>query len=133
MNINITEEIIKELDDKYQELEKQTELASEKMRTVKDQYGKRKIEVEREGKKVWLTESVLWTEVFLAGEDSQAGKILNEKYPDVFEAYRKQNQMAGEIQKWVMMNLHMDYKAMKLSDYIKLIDAIVRLRISQIK
>lgn len=133
MNINITDEIIKELDEKYQELEKQTELASEKLRTVKDQYGKRKVEVERDGKKVWLTESILWQEVFLAGDKSQAGQILSQKYPDVFEAYRKQNQMAGEIQKWVMMNLHMDYKAMKLSDYIKLIDAIVRLRISQIK
>lgn len=133
MNINITDEIITELDKKYEELEKQTELASEKMRTVKDQFGKRRIEVERDGKRVWLAESVLWTEVFLAGEDSQAGKILSEKYPDVFEAYKKQNQMAGEIQKYVMMNMHMDYKAMKLSDYIKLIDAIVKLRISQAK
>jgi len=133
MNINITDEIIEELDKKYQKLEEQTELASEKMRTVKDQFGKRKVEVEREGKKVWLTEAILWTEVFLAGENSQAGEILNEKYPDVFKAYKKQNEMAGEIKQWVMANLHFDFKAMKLSDHIKLIDAIVRLRISQIK
>ncbi len=115
----------------YDELDQIQDLASEKLRTVQDQFGKKKIEVEREGKKIMLLEDILWKEVFYAGAESQAAQILAKKYPDVFEAYAKQNKKAEEIQLFVMHNLHMDYKQMKLSDYVKLIDAIVRLRTEQ--
>lgn len=128
----ITEEIITELNNLAREHEKCAHIASEKLRTVKDQFGKRAVTVTREGKEVQATENDLWTEVFYLGEKGEATDILKKKYPDVFEAYAKQSAAAEAMNIFVIKNLGFDVKQMRLSDNIRLTRALVRLELKNL-
>jgi len=111
--------------------------ASEILRTAQDRYGHVKHDVEREDpktgekKKVTLTEKILWDEVFYMGAQCDAGKLLAEKHPEVFEAYKAQEKAAKELQTFVTETMDIDMKAMRISDYVKLTEGIVDLRLEE--
>lgn len=104
----------------YEQLDYYRELHSEQLKTVQDQFGQRQVEVERDGKKIQVTEKTLWEEVRFLGIGSDAGKVLKEKYPDVFESFDKFQSLAKETEIFVLKNMGFNYTQMTLSDYIKL-------------
>lgn len=107
--------------------------ASELLRTAQDRFNHVKETVEREGKKVEVTRKVLWDEVFYLGSNSEAGQILGEHHPEVFAAYKVQEDAAGELQKYVSAEMDVDMKKMRISDYVKLTEGIVDLRLEETK
>ena len=121
--MKLTQEKIEQLIALTEKLKRMTDLASEKLKTVKDQFGKRMIKIEREGKKTNVPENVLWQEVFYGSQEAR--DILEKKYPDVFLAYDKQNELAAELQVFVLKKFGIDYKKMMFSDYITLMLAVV--------
>jgi len=128
-NMVITTELIDQLVTKHQELAQQKNLASELLRTAQDRFGHREVEIEREGKKVTVTEKVLWDEVFylysIQGDNAEAVKILKGLHPEVFEAFGKQEQLAMDVKKFVLLELSIDVNAMSIADYIRLTLALI--------
>jgi hypothetical protein len=116
---------------KYFELTKAVtdaeDFASELLRTAQDRNKHRTHKIEREGKEITVTEKVLWDEVFYLGVGSQAGKFMMTLYPDLFEAYRKQDQAAAELKKFGVLELGLDHSKMKVSDFIKLTEGLLDL------
>lgn len=125
--INLSTEVLKDLEEKTNAFNAQADLASEKLRAVQDQFGNNEVEIEREGKKIKIKQRVLWGEVFRhpMGAACQAGIELKKIYPDVFEAYEKQAKMAEELSQWCMKNLMFDYREMGIWNLIQLIGAMI--------
>ncbi len=98
--------------------------ASELLRTAQDRFKQNTHKLMREGKEITLTEKVLWDEVFYLGVASQAGEILTKVHPEVFDAYKKQDEAAAELKKFTITELGVDYTQMSLSDYLTLTESI---------
>lgn len=111
--------------------------ASELLRTAQDRYNHVEHEVEREDpksgerRKVTVSRKVLWDEVFYLGTGSDAATILKAEHPEVFDAYKVQETAAGDLQRFVVAEMGMDMKKMRVSDYVKLTEAIVDLRLDE--
>lgn len=107
------------------DVQKYAEIASEQKKTATARTGDRKHKVKRpDGSMSTLTENIMWEEVYLLGENSESGKILTKRYPEVFEAFAKQQQNADELKKFCMLEFGIDYTRMTISDYLKLTEAM---------
>lgn len=122
--MKLSKKIIEELYSRYDELDKVQEEASELLKQAKENK-EAKVNITRDGKEVEVTEKDLWDEVRFMGMACEAYKILNKKYPKVFEASEKQNELARELQAWTVENLGIDYRAIKLSDIFRVVEAII--------
>lgn len=65
-------------------IEEKIALQHELTKTAKDRFGEALIDIEREGKKIQVKQKILWEEIWQLGQNSDAGKVLKEKYPDIF-------------------------------------------------
>lgn len=128
-NKKINKQVIEELYKLTAELKESEEISSEQLRTVQDRFGECDIEIDREGKKVSVKEKVLWKEVLELGASSEAGKVLKEKYKEVFDSFERQGEKAIVLHKFVLQNFGMDFYSMKFSDYLMLIEKIVDYRL----
>ncbi len=100
-------------------------VVSDKIVQVKRSNGENLIEVERNGEKLKVRESILWREVYELGPDCQGGEILRKKYPDIFDQAVKQNENADKLYSYSIENFGFDYTKMRLIDLIDLIEALV--------
>ena len=116
----ITQEILDELFKLYEQLNYYRELHSEQLKTVKDQFGDRHVKLNREGQEVIVKEKALWDEVRILGINTQAGQILKEKYPDVFESFEKSEEYVEQVRMFVFKNMGFNFTQMTLGDYIQL-------------
>lgn len=123
--MNITKEKIKTLYDLSDELEVAQEVASEQIRTVQDQHGQDNITIFRDNKYVVVKEADLWKEVYHLGTDSPAGKALAEKHPDVFKSNKVADDKADEFDKLVQLELGINFRQMKLTDFMKLMEGML--------
>ena len=122
----ITQNKLKVLYKLYDEIQKAEDEASDlikKAQVNKDGY----LPVFRKGekKRVQVKEKDLWEEVYTLGENCIAGKALKEKYPEVFKAQKKQNEIAATINIFSLGELGLNYKAVKLSDIFKISEAMI--------
>jgi hypothetical protein len=116
----LTKEILDELFKLYDELDKYHELHSEQLKTVQDQFGSRKVSFERDGKVIEVAERTLWEEVRHLGIKSQAGEILKQRYPDVFDSFEKFEKCKEDTRIFVLKYMGLNFTQMTLGDYIKL-------------
>ena len=86
---------------------------------------KNEIEVERDGQKVMIAEKELWTEVFELGAKCQAGEILRAKYPEVFNTSKQTEDKGAEMRDFIIAEFGFDFKAMTVTDYVKLTLALI--------
>jgi len=82
-------------------------------------------DIEREGKKITVTEKDLWEEVFRLGQKCQAGEILQKEYPQVFEAYEKQAAKTKEIDEFFITEFGFQFRQITPSRLIKFVEAII--------
>lgn len=128
----INKEIMQKHDQLLADLEAVKELHSEQIKTVQAQFGDNDISITRDdGKTIVTTEKALWDEVYYLGADSEAGKLMQEKYPDIFASAKKQNEIAGEYRKFIVDNFGVDYTAMTFGAYLKVLDMMVDYKLSQ--
>lgn len=114
------------------EVVKAEEYASELLRTAQDRFGHVKETLEREGKQITITRKVLWDEVFYLGSKADdACRILGEHHPEVFDAYKLQETAAGKLQVYVSTDMDMDMKKMRISDYVKLTEGMIDLKLEE--
>jgi hypothetical protein len=95
------------------------EQASELLRTAQDRYNTKVHKLTRDGKEVELTEKVLWDEVFYLGPACESGTVLKREHPEVFEAYKRQDDTANELKRFCIVELGIDYTQLTLSDYLR--------------
>tara|TARA_B100000508_G_C11395626_1_gene245648 strand:+ start:318 stop:593 length:276 start_codon:yes stop_codon:yes gene_type:complete len=74
----------------------------------------------------------MWTEVFYAGYNCDSAEILKVEHPEVFAAYKEQEKAAGELQQFVNVEMGIDMKKMRISDYVKLTEALMDLKLSEL-
>lgn len=123
--MKITKEKLEKLNNLYSEKEKISHILSELVKTAQDRNGDNEVELEREGKKIKITEKIMWQEVYYGGAKSQSGKILKEKYPEAFEAFEKQTKIDGEISKFVLEEFGFMFNQLDLPTLLKLIEAMI--------
>ena len=93
----ITSNKIQKLKDKEEELNKIKKELTEKVKAAKKNKKTKHI-IEREGREIEIEEQDLWEEFYrLEDLESQAGKILSEKYPEVFKNYKKHQKKLKEL------------------------------------
>ncbi len=124
MTINYSQ--IKELKSIYKEYKKTSEIISELKKTYEDRYGKNIVKLNRDGKEIELEENVLWTEIFHGGIKTQAGKIMAEKYPELFDSFNKQEQLLDKLNLFTVKNWGFFFQQMSLVILIDLVSALIR-------
>lgn len=125
--IEITKEKLDKMFHYYELLEEYENKASDLLKDAKEKGKNKRLLVERKGmkKKQLIKESDLWEEVRHLGEGSLAQKALYKKYPEVFDSFKAQAKLAGETKEWTIKNLGIDYRAIKLSDLVRLIQSLI--------
>ena len=110
--------------DKLEKLEKEKEKL-EKQASDLLKKAKQNKNNEVETKRGKLPEGDLWEEVFRLGQDCEAGKILKEKYPEVFKAYEKQNEKSKEIDRFFSDSFGFSFNSITPTRLIKFVSDII--------
>jgi len=130
--MKIKRETIKELHHLTDKVREAESVASEILRTAQDRFNHVEETFKREGKTITVTRKVLWDEVFLLGADrNQAAEILRKHHPEVFNAYKVQEDSAKALQDFVSVEMGISMKAMRISDYVALTEAMIDLKLSE--
>jgi hypothetical protein len=133
MAIQITKEKIKGLYDIYDDLDRLEADASDAIKKAQLN-GSKEVLVNRKDKgKQKVTEKMLWDEVYHLGPESEAGDFLKKKYPEAFKKSDMHNVRANELRDYALAQIGIDSQAIKLRDIIQLVDAIVDLKVKEIR
>ena len=97
------------------------------------QNGQQEITIARDGKAVVVHEKDLWDEVWHLGSNSDAGRILKEKYPGAFALSLKAEEKMAEIKHFTTEKWGINPLAMSLSDILKLTGALIDYKLAQQK
>jgi hypothetical protein len=138
--MKLTRERVNKLHELNDEVIKAESVASEILRTAQDQTGHVEHELDREDpktgetKRIKLSEKILWEEVFyLGGTGHAAANILRKEHPEVFDAYKTQEDAAKKLQEHVRAEMEIDIKKMRISDYVRLTEAMIDLKLEERK
>lgn len=99
--------------------------ASDELKKAKEVGKEATIKLKRNGEERDVKEASLWTEVFHLGSDSEAGRELVKRYPQVFELYKQQSEKAEELQKFSVQAFGIDYRNLRLSDIFRICEAMI--------
>lgn len=124
--MEITHERISKLFALYDELDALKEQASDAIKAAQDFQGNRVLINRTGGGQQEVTEKMLWDEVWNLSADSDAGRFLRKKYPEAFERSDEANKKAVELREFTLGELGIDAQQIKLSDIIKLTQALIR-------
>lgn len=133
--MKINNQILEKIRELSDEIDKKSQIASEQLRVAKDRFGETQLTVERKikGSKnafVQAKQNDLWQEVFQLGKECQAGKLLREKHPKVFEAYDEVDNITKEFNTLAIMELGIQgYQKISLKDIVNLAEAIAEWKI----
>ena len=128
----ITTEILKKHYGFYEELQKvKEELTEWKKKT--DANNDNEIEMERDGKIIKVKEEILWVEVYHLGVEKQAGKILREKYPELFKLSDKEQAILQDVKEFEVKNFGFYHKEMTMPNEIKLIRSLIKYELDSAK
>jgi hypothetical protein len=133
--MKITRPKILKLKELTENVQTTLELASELLKTAQDRHGHVKHKVERGGVKSEVPEKALWEEVFQLHPKAavEATGILNKAHPEVFEAFKKQNEAAQELKAFSVRELGVDHTQMTISAYIEITEGMIALMMDEMR
>jgi len=76
-------------------------------------------------------EKILWDELRYEGIKGEAGKLLKEKYPKVFEKAEVQEKSGADYTEFCKLELDLDSTRLKLFDIVRLSLAVVDYKLKQ--
>lgn len=121
----ITKEKINTLYKLYDELEVIKNEANEALIHAKS-FGDMEVEVIRkDGRADKVKEKLLWDEIWILGNRSEGYAVLKQKYPAAFGKTEELNKKAKDIDTYSLRELGISTEKIKISDIIKLVEAIV--------
>lgn len=130
----ITRNKIARLKELNEENTKAVEFASELLKTAQDRFDEKVHKFKRNGQKVQVPESALWSEIWqLAEQATDAHEILGKAHPEVFEAFNKQKDVAKELKAFTVLELGIDHTKMTISDYIQVVEGTVFMMVKELK
>lgn len=114
-------EKIQALNSLYEEFDAIKADATDKINFAKS-HKEEEIEITRkDGKKQTLAEKLLWDEVRILGDQTEAYELLKGKYPEAFEASEKVSAKANEIDLFTLTHLNVHAERMTVRDILNLI------------
>jgi hypothetical protein len=122
--MRITKTKIAKLSKLEKELENLKREASYKLENAK-QLGDIEHTLTRGGEKVKVTEKDLWEEVFRLGQNCEAGTILSKDYPEVFDAYKKVDDKAKEMEVYFADKFGFSFSQMSPSRLLRFVEAVI--------
>ncbi len=122
----ITTEKIKVLRELFDEQKQLTEIISDQIKTAQDRRGENLLIVERDGQNVNIKENDLWKEVYYGGIECNGALALKKEYPQIFEAYEKDQEIAKKLKDFTLFNFGFSFNNMTLVNLIDLIRAVRR-------
>jgi hypothetical protein len=133
--MKITRPKILKLKELTENVQTTLDLASELLKTAQDRFGHVKHKVTRGGKTSEVPESALWEEVFQLNPKlaQEATTILNKEHPEVFEAFKKQNEAAEELKAFSVTQLGVDHTKMTISAYIEITEGMIALMMDEMR
>ena len=87
--------------------------------------------IARDGKAIVVREKDLWDEIWALGPESEAGKVLSEKYADAFNLSADAEKKKGELKAFAQSKWNVDPLAMTLSDIIRIMEAVIEYKFQQ--
>jgi hypothetical protein len=78
-----------------------------------------------------VTEDLLWTEIYHIGDKSEGFEALKHRYPEAFAVSDEVNKKVEEIQSYTVAELGIDAMQLKLSDIIKIVEALVEFKLNE--
>lgn len=129
--MEITREKIETVYRLYDELAVQKEVASEAIKEAQRHWGNPVLIKRKDGTEQELAEKLLWDEVWTLGSDCDAGRFLKGKYPKAFELSDVANAKARELSTYTIAELGVDAQAVKLSDIIRITEALVEYKLNE--
>lgn len=95
--------------------------------------GDKVVEYERNGKKVKATEKEAFEEIRIVGLDGEVGKVMTERYKDLFETAKERELKNTEMHNFVQKSFGFNLPNMTLGNYIKLTQAVVEYMLEEKK
>jgi len=92
---------------------------------------KNKLTIERNGKKVKVTEGELWEEIRIVGLKSSSVKIMGKKYPKVLEIAEKRDKKNKELHDFIQKEFGFSFQQMTLADYLKMTEAMIDYKLEE--
>ena len=130
----ITNEMLQEHQEMWEEYLELQELQSDNIKTIKAQHENDKVVViDPETKKeVEVLEKDLWLEMHYDGVgDNRAANYLRSKYQDIFEREEKLIEFGKKVAKFEVNNFGAKFKEMTPPAMIQLINALIRKELSE--
>jgi len=136
--MTINDKVLSRVRELSAEIDKKNNIASELMKVAKDRFGETSLSVERKtkgssNKFVQAKQNDLWQEVYQLGTESQAGKVLKEKHPAVFVAFKSANESVKELNTIAIMELDLkSYQQISLKDIVTLAEGIAEWKVRKL-
>lgn len=80
--------------------------------------------ITRNGQEQEVAERFLWDEIFNLGLDCEAGKLMEAKYPELWENVKKQEELTKKLTNLSIEKFGFDFRQMTLLNLIILIERI---------
>ena len=126
-SLEITQEKLEKVFKLTDELNEVKEKLSEKLRTSQDRNNHVKHKITIDDKEQEVTEKECWYDYYHNAEEAKTFSILNNLYPEIFMLKKQQDSLADELRQYFVMEFGVDYTAMTLTDYIKIMQALIKL------
>jgi hypothetical protein len=127
--MTLTAEKIEKLYRFYEEIADLEQRASDAINTAKANKALEILVKRPKGEAQVITEGMAWDEVYNLGPQCEAGQALKAKYPEAFSISADHSRKASELQTFSIAELGIDTKRIKVSDIIRLTDALIALRL----
>jgi hypothetical protein len=127
--MEITIEKISKVYELYDELEALKETSSELIKSAKENRNNKILVKRAGGAETEVTEDMLWTEVYHLGDKTEGYEALKNRYPEAFSASDEVNKKLEEIQKYTNVELGIDALQIKLSDILRIVEALVEYKL----
>ena len=92
---------------------------------------KDKMKITRGGKKIEVTEGELWDEIRVVGIDSETVKIMEKKYPTLFEVVKKRDAKNKELHDFIQKEFGFSHTEMTIPNYLKLTEAVIEYKLEE--
>jgi hypothetical protein len=113
---------------KSEDIKKANDQANELLRTAQDRFGNEKITIKGAEGEAEVTERAAWDMVMsnpmFASDYREA---LQQKRPEVFQAFQAQNKAADDLTAYIKNELGVDMTAMRITDYLTLTEQMFNL------
>ena len=125
--LKITSKLLSDYKKLYTEFEELSYIFSENVKTAQDRNNENKFEIMRDGKKVKISEKLLWDELYKLGygDNDATNLFLKVRYPEIYEMKEKELAKIKEIKEFEIKIFGFDHKHVSLPKFVKVVELLI--------